>query len=160
MKVDFYGDLYVTEANGLVQEFAAGGGANSVAQINTNANVQLTGIALLENGSLIVSDAGNQVIWQIPSGGTNPAVLLTGVLGVSGTNFGAAGIAKLNTPMRLVPLSGGKFLIADSGNNRVVVASDSGAIASALSATNADLWFGLSSDPVGPSSVDFGGNGV
>ena len=36
--------------------------------------------------------------------------------------------------MRLAPLSGGKFLIADSGNNRVVVASDSGAIASALSA--------------------------
>ena len=155
MKMDFEGDIFVAEQNGMVQEFSASG-SNTLANINTNANVRLEGIAILDNGNVVVSDAGNQVIWKIPAGAINTnAVLFTGVLGASGTNFGGVGSAKLNQPMRLAQAFGGLLLIADSGNNRVVVAEDSGTVSKALNSTNATLWFGLPSDPVTPSSPNF-----
>jgi len=153
MKLDFVGDFYVTELNGLVQMFNSSG-SNTLANITTNANVKLQGIAVLDNGAVVVSDSGNQVIWQIPSGSNN-AVLLTGVLGTPGSNFGTVGFAKLNKPMRLAQANGGLLLIADSGNNRVVVANDAGSISSALNSTNADIWFGLPIDPVTSSSPSF-----
>ena len=154
MTMDFSGDVFVTELNGLVQEFNSSG-SNTLAHL-TNANVQLEGIAVLDNGTVVVSDAGNQVLWQVHAGAVNTnAVLFTGVLGASGTNFGGVGAAKLNQPMRLARALGGLLLIADSGNNRVVVADDSGTISQALNATNATLWFGLPIDPVNPGNPNF-----
>ena len=46
-------------------------------------------------------------------------------------------------------------MIADSGNNRIVVATDAGTIATALNSTNADLWFGLPTDPLTSTSPNF-----
>ncbi len=157
MKRTFAGNIFVAESNGLVQEFNASG-TNSItlADITTNGCVQLEGIAVLDNGTVVVSDAGNQVLWQIPAGATNAnATLFTGVITNSGTTFGGVGSAKLNKPMRLAQAFGGLLLIADSGNNRVVVANDLGTISSALIATNATLWFGLPIDPVSPASPSF-----
>ena len=153
MKLDYSGNLYVAERDGWVLEFNASG-SHTLAHITTNAAVQLAGVALLDNGAVIVSDAGNNVIWQIPAGSTNVS-LLTGVIGVSGTNFGSVGYAKLNQPKRLAQAANGLFLIADSGNNRVVVASDSGTVSSALASTNAELWFGLPDDPFAYGSGEF-----
>src|ERR1017187_3178981 len=153
MKLTFAGDIYVSELNGVVQKISSTG-SNTVATITTNANVRLSGIALLDNGSVVVSDAGNQVLWKIAPAATN-AVLFTGVLGSPGTNFGAIGFAKLNKPQRLAQAFGGLLLIADSGNNRVVVANDLGTISSALNSTNATLWFGLTIDPVSAGSPNF-----
>jgi len=153
MKLTFSGDIYVSELNGAVQKFSSSG-SNTLTTITTNGNVQLQGIAVLDNGSVVVSDAGNQVLWKIAPTATN-AVLFTGVLGSSGTNFGGVGFAKLNQPMWLAQANGGLLLIADSGNNRVVVADDLGTVASALNSTNATLWFGLPIDPVSASSPNF-----
>ncbi len=154
MKLSFSGDIYVSELNGTVQKFNSSG-SNTLANITTNANVRLQGIAVLDNGSVVVSDAGNHVVWKIAPGTTN-AVLFTGVIGTSGTNFGGVGSAKLNKPQRLAQANGGLLLIVDSGNNRVVVANDLGTVSAALNSTNADIWFGLPIDPVaygGPSFV-------
>jgi sugar lactone lactonase YvrE len=153
MKLTFDGDILVTELNGVVQDFNSTG-SNTLATITTNANVQLQGVAVLDNGSTIVSDSGNQVLWQILPGATN-ATLFTGMLGNPGTNFGAVGFAKLNKPRHLAEVYGGLLLVADSGNNRLVVANDLGTISSALRSTNADIWFGLPSDPVTPGSAEF-----
>ena len=153
MRLSFSGDFYIAEMDGTVQKFNSSG-LSVQAVIHTNANVQLQGIALLDNGSLVVSDAGNHVLWKIAPGATN-AVLFTGVVGTSGANFGAAGLAKLNKPMRLAQAIGGLLLIADSGNNRLVVADDLGTISSALNSTNATVWFGGPLDPVNNSSSSF-----
>jgi len=152
MHLDFNANIFVTEQNGLVQEFNAGG-SKTLANI-TNANVNLQGIAILDNGSVVVSDAGNQVVWQIAPGATNAGVF-AGIVGTNGTTFGALGYARLNRPMRLAQASGGLLLIADSGNNRVVVANDLGTVSSALDATNAQLWFGSPIDPVSSASPNF-----
>jgi len=58
-----------------------------------------------------------------------------GVMGTSGTNFGPVGHAKLNQPTRLAQVTGGQLLIADTGNNRIVLANSLGTISSALNST-------------------------
>lgn len=154
MKMDFSGNIFVSELNGAVEKFYAGGSSTTLVNITTNANVQLQGITLLDNGSVVVSDAGNQVLWRIAPAATN-AVLFTGVLGSPGTNFGAVGSAKLNKPLRLAETFGG-LLIVDSGNNRVLVCNDSGTVSKALKSTNATVWFGSPLiDPVTNTSPYF-----
>jgi sugar lactone lactonase YvrE len=152
MKLTFTGEIYVTEMNGVVQKLDFTG-LNTVATINTNANVNLQGVAVLDNGNIVVSDAGNHVIWKIA--GTNRPALFTGVIGSPGTNFGGAGSAKLNKPMRLAQAKAGLLLVADAGNNRVVVANDAGTVSKALVSTNANIWFGLPIDPVAPGTPNF-----
>jgi DNA-binding beta-propeller fold protein YncE len=153
MKMTFGGDFYVSELNGLVQVLSPGS-SNTLANITVNGNVRLEGIAQLDTGSVVVSDAGNDVVWMIAPGATN-ATLFTGILGTPGTTFGAVGFAKLNAPMGLAQAKGGLLAIADGGNNRIVVANDSGTIISALNSTNADVWFGLPTDPLTSSSPNF-----
>ena len=155
MKLKFNGDLYVAELGGMVQWFS-GVTSNTLAIINTNGSVLLSGITILDNGSVVVSDAGNHVIWKIAPGDTN-AVLFTGIIGSPGTTLGAAGFARLNTPLRLATALGGQLAIVDSGNNRVVIANDLGTITSVLNSTNANLWFGQAIDPVQPGSPNFVG---
>jgi hypothetical protein len=155
MKLDLEGNIYVSELNGLVQEFTTSG-SNTLAEVNTNDQVKLEGIAVLDNGNVVVSDAGNDVVWAIPPFQINKAfVLFAGVLGSPGTNFGGVGHGKLNQPKGLAEVSGGQLLIADSGNNRVVLANDGGTISGSLNSTNADVWFGVPSDPVTAGSANF-----
>ncbi len=153
MKMNFGGVILLAELNGLIQQFDPSG-LSTIADVTTNSNVQLEGITELDTGSVVVSDAGNDVIWEIPATTTN-VVLLTGTIGVPGTTLGPVGFAKLNSPMRLATATGGLLVIADSGNNRVVVATDAGAITKVLNSTNADLWFGLPTDPLTSSSPNF-----
>jgi DNA-binding beta-propeller fold protein YncE len=153
MKLKFNGDLYVAEQTGAVQLFS-GGVSNTIATVNTNASVQLQGITILDNGAVVVSDAGNHVIWKIAPGSSN-AVVFTGIIGTPGTTLGAANFAKLNTPLRLATALGGQLAIVDSGNNRVVIANDLGTVGTALSSTNANLWFGQAIDPVKPGNPNF-----
>jgi fibronectin type 3 domain-containing protein/sugar lactone lactonase YvrE len=148
IKLGALGSIYVTETNS-IQVFNTGS-SNTLATI-TNANVRLQGITLLQNGSIVVSDAGNDVIWSITPPSTN-AVLFTGIIGVPGTTFGGVGFAKLNRPTHLAETSSGQLLIVDSGNNRIVVCDNSGTISTALNSSAATLWFGLAVDPVSTSS--------
>lgn len=154
MKLNYDGSFEVAERGGLVQEFGGGGGSNTLADITINANVRLEGIAVLDTGSVVVSDAGNDVIWEIAPGSTN-AVVMTGILGTPGAQFGPAGFARLNTPMGIATANGGLLAIVDSGNNRIVVATDAGTISEVLNSTNADLWFGLPNDPLTAGSPNF-----
>ena len=87
MKVDAYGSVFVAEQAGMIQQFS--GGAYNVIAVVTNAGVQLAGLALFDDGTVAVSDAGNHVIWQVDPV-TRAVSLLSGAVGVPGSTLGAA----------------------------------------------------------------------
>jgi sugar lactone lactonase YvrE len=154
MTLDSSGDILIAEAAGAIQQITFGSGASNTVATVTNAGTQLAGIALLNDGTIAVSDAGNDVIWQVnPS--SHAVTRLTGQLHSPGTTFGSASFAKLYQPHTLKLASGNQLVAADSGNNRIVVISSSGTITNALNSTNATLWFGLPTDPVPNTNPNF-----
>lgn len=152
LKLDGYGNLFVTEQGGTVQEFSSGT-SNTIVTI-TNAGVQLQGLALFDDGTIAVSDAANHVIWQV-NPVTRAVTLLTGSIGVPGTTLGAANFAKLNQPHGLARAAGDLLVAADYGNNRLVVINRSGAITNVLNSTNALVWYGRTGDPHGSGDSQF-----
>jgi sugar lactone lactonase YvrE len=76
------------------------------------------GVAALPDGGFLIADTGNNRIARVLPGG-----LLTTVAGLPSNTLlgdgGPATAAGLNAPARVVPLTGGGYLIADSGNNRI-----------------------------------------
>jgi sugar lactone lactonase YvrE len=145
--------FFVTERDGAVQQFNTGS-SNLVVTIAANAAVQLSGIAMFDDGTLGVSDAGNHVIWQV-NPLTKTVSLLTGTLGVPGSNLGPPAFVKLNQPMQLARVGGNMLVVADTGNNRLAVVDRSGAVTNVLNSTNALIWFGVAGDPFSSSSSRF-----
>jgi sugar lactone lactonase YvrE len=145
--------FFVAEQGGAVQQFDTGG-SNLVVVIATNAAVQLSGIAMFDDGTLAVSDAGNHVIWQI-NPLTKAVSLLTGTLGTPGATLGTAPFVKLNQPRQLARAGGNLLVVADSGNNRLAVVDRSGSVTNVLNSTNALVWFGVPGDPFGNTSSRF-----
>ena len=152
MKLDAYGSVFVAEQGGMIQQFS--GGTSNLIAVITNPGVQLAGLALFDDGTIAVSDAGNHVIWQVDP--VSKAVsLLTGLVGVPGSTLGAAGYARLNQPQQLARAAGNLLVAADAGNNRLVVIDRSGAVTNVLNSTNALVWYGRSGDPHGSTDPQF-----
>jgi len=173
--IDGSGNLYVAEQNGVVQRFkstAANGPAvatNTVVTV-TNAGASIQGIALFDDGTIALSDAGNHVLWQV-----NPVskavTVLSGSPGHPGAALGLAGVARLNQPHQLARAAGDLLLTADYGNNRLVIVDRFGSITNVLNSTNASVWYGAADDPhastaahpikmVAPVGVALGAGGV
>jgi hypothetical protein len=155
MTFDNSGNILVAEQAGAVQEFAATA-TNSVTTLATvtHAGVQLQGIALFGDGTIVLSDAGNHVLWQLDAT-TKAASLFTGQLDLPGSRMGGPNDALLNQPHQL-KLAGNNLLVAaDSGNNRLVVITSTGDITNALDSTQANVWFGVASDPAAAGSAGF-----
>jgi sugar lactone lactonase YvrE len=75
------------------------------------------GLATDSAGNLYVADSANHTVRKIsPSGAVN---LLAGQAGVSGTNDGAALLARFNQPQALAVDSSGVVYVADSGNHTI-----------------------------------------
>ena len=87
-------DFFVVEQDGAIQQFSPGS-SNTLATITTP-GVHLQGIALFDDGTIAVSDAGNHVIWQV-SPVTNVVSLLTGSVGVPGGTLGETNFARLKS---------------------------------------------------------------
>jgi sugar lactone lactonase YvrE len=156
MTLDNSGNIFVAEQGGAVQVFTNGvaSGSNTLATV-TAAGAQLQGIVILADGTIVVSDAGNDVIWQI-NPVTKAVSLFTGQVGVPGSTLGPTNFAKLNQPHKLMHAadSGNNELLvaSDDGNNRLVVMNRSGAVTNVLNAINSIVWFGRTNDPVTPGS--------
>jgi hypothetical protein len=78
------------------------------------------GVAALPDGSFVVADTGNNRIRLVLPGPSGRVFTIAGTGTAAFTGDGGpATSAALNAPTRVVPLAGGGFLIADTGNNRI-----------------------------------------
>jgi len=85
------------------------------------------GVAALANGAFLVADTANNRVVRVASDGTLTTVAGTGTAGFSGDG-GPATSAQLNAPAKVVALSGGGFLVVDTGNSRIRRVDTTGAI--------------------------------
>jgi sugar lactone lactonase YvrE len=151
--LDSSGNLYVASQGGTIQRFSTGQ-AKTIATISGGSAVQLQGIALFDDGAIAVSDAANHVLWQVDPT-TGAASLLTGALGKPGSTLGSAAFARLNQPKRLARALGDLLVVADGGNNRLVVVDHRGSVTNALVSTNSSVWYGRAGDSHGPGDSLF-----
>jgi sugar lactone lactonase YvrE len=149
--LDNSGNIFVAEQNGLVQEFTPA--SNTVATV-TAAGVQLQGIAIFDDGTIAVSDAGNHVIWQI-NPITKAVSLFSGAVDVPGDTLGSTNFARFNQPHKMIRASGDLVVVADTGTNQLVVMDRMGAVTNVLVTTNSEVWFGRAGDPVQPGNSRF-----
>jgi hypothetical protein len=85
-------------------------------------------VAALSDGSFLIADTGNNRIRRVSAGGIVTTVAGIGTAG-SGGDGGPATSSLLNQPSSVAPLTGGGFLIADTGNNRIRRVDAGGTIA-------------------------------
>lgn len=150
---DASGNFVVCELAGAVRQFGAGI-SNTLVTL-TNAGVQLQGIALFDDGSIVVSDSAHHVLWQV-NPATKAVTLLSGCNGVAGNNPAYVNSQVLfNHPGQLTRAAGNLLLVADSGNNQLGVVNRAGAETNVLNSTNALVWFGRSYDPHGSNDSMF-----
>ena len=155
MALDSATNLFIAEQGGRVWRVQPSGLVTNVATV-LSSNVQLRGLAVLDDGRVIVSDAGNHALWQI-----HP---ISGVVSVyagnhgPGTGLGAAPFVQFQSPQHLAKAAYGKLVAADMGNDRLVVVEDSTGVATLLdpsSSTGVTLFYGRSSDPISPGDPRF-----
>jgi hypothetical protein len=97
----------------------------------TSADVRLNqprGVAVRAGGGFLIADTGNHVIRHV---GPNGAITtVAGQPGVAGAGTGATNprALLLNAPQGVAGLPDGGFLIADTGNHRIVRVDGSGAV--------------------------------
>lgn len=105
--------LISTVAGGTAAAFAGDGGPATSAFLN-----QPGAVAALPGGGYLIADTGNDRIRRV-----DPNGVITTVAGQSFTaalgDGGPAVRATLRAPARVVPLAGGGFLIADTGQSRI-----------------------------------------
>jgi hypothetical protein len=82
---------------------------------NTARFLNPEGLAIDQNGNLIVADSGNHTIRRISPNGT--VTTLAGMAGESGGADGAAGSARFNLPTGLAIDAAGNLFVADTNNN-------------------------------------------
>jgi len=106
------GTVITTVAGNGIQGFGSNDAATTVS-LNAPRDV-----APLPDGGFLIADTGNDRIARVLPGGTR----LFTVAGGGGNGLGDGGPAtgaQLSAPSRVVPLAGGGYLIADTGNDRI-----------------------------------------
>ncbi len=110
-----------------------------------------TGLAFASDGSLVIADAGANVIRRLSTSGVLSVMAGTGAAGFSGDGSSAL-VAQLNAPTGIALGANGTLLVADSGNNRirtltpVFVAPNTGTVAIANAAS-------LAAGPIAPGEI-------
>jgi hypothetical protein len=121
--------------------FGGDGDGAQIAQLN-----QPAGVAALADGGYLIADTGNNRIRRVSASG-----IITTVAGAGPAAFGGDGgpatSAALNAPSDVAPLTGGGFLIADTGNNRIRRVTADGTITTVVGAGSAG--FGGDGGPAG-----------
>ncbi len=129
--VDSIGDVFIADtlnhriakvdASGVITTVAGTGQAGTTADGVTAAAAALnspSGVAVDGNGSLFVSDTGNNLIREVTSSGIIYTIAGNATAGLSGDG-GAALAAQIDAPAGIVMDGSGALYFADSGNNRV-----------------------------------------
>ncbi|MCX8092460.1 MAG: NHL repeat-containing protein, partial [Verrucomicrobiae bacterium] len=151
LALDALSNLYVTVQSNRILRIGPNGVPTLLSSL-PNPGVSLQGIAVLDNGLLALSDAGNHAVWLL-----NPLTLsvslLTGNNG-PGNTIGTAPFAQLNRPYQLAKAGGGMLVVADWANDRVALVNSLGTLTE-LAWSNSAVWFGRSGDPVLPGGSQF-----
>ena len=130
----------ITTAAGTTAGLSGDGGPATAAQLDAPAAVAPT-----PDGGFLIADTGNDRIRRVSPGGTISTAAGT-TAGLSGDG-GPATAARLDAPFSVSVLSGGGFVIADGGNDRVRGVAPGGTIS-----TVAGTTAGLSGDG-GPATA-------
>jgi uncharacterized protein (TIGR03437 family) len=117
--VDDNGNVYVSAAKRITKITPTGTLTTVLDGLN-----RPRGLALTQNGDLIVADTGANLIRRLSATGALSTIAGTGVAGFSGDGLPAS-VAQLNSPSDLAIDSTGAIWIADSVNNRVRALSPS-----------------------------------
>jgi glucose/arabinose dehydrogenase len=115
------GYISTVAGTGAVLGTGDGGPAKAARMVHPNA------VAVLPDGSFLISDYGNHRIRRVSTDGTITTVAGTGTYGFSGDG-GPATAARINNVSDIAALPDGSFLIDDFGNNRVRRVSTDGTI--------------------------------
>lgn len=122
-KVDTNGIINTVVGNGQVG-FSGDGGPATLASLRL---LNQSGLAIDTEGSLYISDSGNDRIRKVSLNGNITTIVGTGVGGFSGDG-GPASQARLNSPSGIAIAPDGSLLIADTGNRRIRKVSPDGII--------------------------------
>ena len=115
LAIDPQGNLFLTEETGDVVELLPSGVAVTLASGLSTPE----GIAVMRNGTLAVSDTGNNAIRLVsPLPSEQPVQTLTGGRG-AGFADGATNLAQFNQPYGLAVSPNGTLIVADRFNHRV-----------------------------------------
>jgi len=126
MALDGSGNIYISLLAGSIRRYTTAGVSNQTYVVTTG-TPQLRGLAVSGDGTLVVSDAGNNVLWKFPiSGGT--AFLMAGTFRTAGFADGAVGTAKFNSPQQLSVSTNGIFVVADRLNHRIRAVNGDGVV--------------------------------
>src|SRR5204863_3495548 len=115
--LDGSGNIYVALLGGTIRRYSSAGVSNQTYTVTTGVP-QLRGLAVSSDGTLVVSDAGNHVLWKFPISGGN-AFLLAGSFRAPGFAEGGVGVAKFNSPQQVGVSTNGIFVVADRLNHRI-----------------------------------------
>ena len=144
-------NLYVTELSGAIKRADTTGHVSLIGTV-AEPGVQLQGIALMDDGTLAVSDSGNQAIWLVDAAdGTH--TLLTGHNGTGATE-GTSAFAQFNGPRHIAKAGGDLLVVADANNHRLAVVDSSGTVTN-LVVDNSVVFYGRAGDPVQPNDSRF-----
>jgi sugar lactone lactonase YvrE len=124
LALDTNGNIFVTQLNGTVQKIAPNG-VKSPDPVTSGLNAP-QGIAVMDNGNLMVSDTGNNRILIIDS--ANGSTITTIGDGTAGFHNGEATQAQFNQPYGLAKAPNGSFVVADRKNHRVRLISTSNSV--------------------------------
>jgi len=98
--------------------FGGDGDGAQIASLNQPGGVAALPAVVGAGGGFLIADTGNNRIRRVSSSGIITTVAGTGPAAFTGDG-GPATSAALSAPTSVVPLAGGGFLIADTGNNRI-----------------------------------------
>ncbi|MEO6033850.1 MAG: immunoglobulin domain-containing protein, partial [Verrucomicrobiota bacterium] len=115
-------DVFVTQLDGTVQRITSAGVKTQVA----SGFNQPRGIAVLENGLLIIADTGNNSL-RLANPSNGDVSLFTGGNGAGYTD-GAAGVARFNQPWGITRAPNGTLVVADRGNHRFRLVTSAGSV--------------------------------
>jgi hypothetical protein len=140
--LDGSGNVYVAEQPGRIRRYTPAGTLNQTLFV-TNGTPSLSGLVVLGDGQLAISDMGNHVIWKIPFNSSSNALptLFAGTFRSPGFREGGLGTGQFNSPQQLAVTTNGVIIVADRLNHRIRAVNDAGVI-STLYGTDPANWGG------------------
>jgi len=141
MTMDFNDNLYVTVNKNTVIKVTPVGNSAVVTTVGTVATtafatngVSLQGIALMANGNLALTDAGNNGVWLM-----TPAGSVTNLAGFNGPGDNIGRPARFFAPKGISAAGNGALVVADNGNHKVKVIDQNGVV-TLLYGVSSNLW--------------------